>query len=191
MSTIEQQDQWRPRTAGEFQRFFQTDLAPCLQVCEQDRQRTARNVMLLLGIVAALAAIGALVVLANVPEPMALLFIAIPALATAGIGYHAITHGYRTRFKHNFVAQIVRFFGPGFEYDPIGHIGQHRFEQCRIFQHRIDRYRGEDYIAGQAGKTRFECSEIHAEYKTTHRGPKGQRRTQWHTIFRGDRKSVV
>ena len=180
MSTIQQQDLWRPRTAAEFAQFFQTDLAPCLKACEQDRRKTAGNVLMLFAALAILAAIAGMVVLSNVPNPLSLLFVALPALAIAGVCYTLMTSGYRTRFKNNFIAQVVRFFGPDFEYEPSGYIGQERFEQCRIFQHHIDRYSGEDHIQGQAGKTAFECSEVHAQYKV-----RTKNGTHWYTIFKG------
>lgn len=183
MTQVEQETEWKLRTAGEFQQFFQHDLAPCLAGCEADRKRVARNVVLLISIVGGLAVIAALFVL-NSGEPGLLMLVAIVAVAIIAIGYHAVTNSYRKKFKGELVSQIVRFLG-GFEYWPDRYIDQHRFLESRIFEHRIDRYRGEDFISGLAGKTHFECSEVHAEYKTTTTDSKGRRRTHWHTIFKG------
>ena len=65
------------------------------------------------------------------------------------------------------------------------YVPQHVFSNSRLFEHRIDRYSGEDHVSGTIGSTEMRFSEIHAEYKTTTRDSKGRTRTEWHTLFKG------
>lgn len=183
MSQLQQQD-WKLPTADEFVRFFQSDLAPYMADCESDRKKAVRNVILLVSIVVVIATIAVMFAL-NAGAQGLVIVIAIGAAAIMGIGYTLSIRDYRRAFKHILVARVVRFFGPDFEYDPDRCIPESQFAASRIFDHGIDRYRGEDFITGTAGKTRFECSEIYAEYKTTTTDSKGRRQTQWHTIFKG------
>lgn len=185
MSTISDTIEWKLRSAEEFAAYFQSDLSPCLAACEQDRQRAARNVTTIAIVALVLVMIAALVILSSGAPPMALIIVVIAGFAVAGIGSAYATSGFKQRYKHNLISQIVRFFGPDFRYQPENCVSESRFLQSRIFEHRIDRFGGEDYISGTAGKTRFECSELHAQYKTTTTDSKGRRRTQWHTIFKG------
>jgi len=185
VSTSSDTTTWKLRSAEEFAKYFQSDLAPCLAACEEDRQRAARNATTV-GIVAfVLAAIAGIVILSSGAPPMALIIVAIAGVAVAMAGVAYATSGFKQRYKHNLISQIVRFFGPDFGYQPENCVTESRFRQSRIFDQRIDRFSGEDYISGTAGQTRFECSELHAQYKTTTTDSKGRRHTQWHTIFKG------
>ena len=118
---------------------------------------------------------------------MPLLVVAIIAAIIIGAGYHFITRGYREEIPNlnSPAPRVIGFFGRDFGYNPDDRIAEGRFTEARIFDHHIDRYNGEDYISGTAGKTRFECSEVHAEYKTTSTDSKGNSHTEWHTIFKG------
>ena len=185
MTTINDTTEWKLRSPEEFASYFQSDLAPCLAACEADRQRAARNAITVAITAVVLGIIASLMILGSGGPPIALLMVAIVAIAVAVIGGGMATSGFKQRYKHNLIAQVVRFFGPDFEYQPENSVSENRFLQSRIFEQSIDRFKGEDYISGTAGKTRFECSELHAEYKTTSTDSKGRRQTQWHTIFKG------
>jgi hypothetical protein len=184
MSRMETQDQWRLRSSDEFRSFFQSDLARGLDALEEQRKSIMSNLKVLCVVLGTLAVAAAAAVLAA-GEPPFLFLVVFGLIIIGGIGHYVITHGFRDRFKTAIVTQMVRFFGPDFQYEPRGSVSRARFLESRIFDRRIDRYRGEDYISGTAGKTHFECSEVHAEYKTTTTDSKGRRQTHWHTIFKG------
>ena len=59
------------------------------------------------------------------------------------------------------------------------------YRSSDLFRKSFDRYKGDDLISGVIENTDFRCSELHTEYKTTTTDSKGNRRTRWHTIFRG------
>lgn len=177
------QSDWRLRSDEEFRAFFETDLAHHLHALEAERAGIASRLKVLLAVLGVLGAAAAIAVLSS-GEPGFIIFAILGLVLIGGIGYSIITHGFRARFKTAIVSQMVRFFGPDFKYSPAAHVSRDRFREGRIFTQGIDRYRGEDYITGTAGKTLFECSEVHAEYKTTTHS-KGRRQTHWHTIFKG------
>lgn len=92
---------------------------------------------------------------------------------------------YRHQFKEQLIRRLLTTYYPGIDYHPNRGISSSDFRQSRIYRHRIDRYKCEDLLSGTLGKTAFRFSEVHAEYKTTTTDSKGNRRTTWHTIFRG------
>ncbi|MFZ3052526.1 MAG: DUF3137 domain-containing protein, partial [Sulfuricurvum sp.] len=66
-------------------------------------------------------------------------------------------------------------------YNPDFMISQHLFERSQLFNHKVDRYNGNDYVKGSIDGVPLEFSDVHAEYQT--KDSKG--RTQWQTLFRG------
>lgn len=105
------------------------------------------------------------------------------AIGLAGWFFYARSE-FRDSFKQQIVGEVVRFFSPELDYDPKNCVRRPHFEAGRIFRDRIDRYHGEDRVAGRLGQTDFEFSELHVEYKTTSSNKNGSQ-TSWHTIFRG------
>lgn len=177
--------EWRLPTSAEFAQFANTNLRPVLAQCEADRRKVVSNLTMLFVVVGILAIGAGMLVMSGQPGPGPLLVVGIIALVIIAAGYHFITRDYRQKFKLNLVSRVIGFFGRDFEYNPGDMIPEGRFTEARIFDQHIDRYNGEDYINGTAGKTRFECSEVHAEYKTTSTDSKGRSHTEWHTIFKG------
>jgi hypothetical protein len=177
--------EWKLPTEQQFALFLKQNLMPVVAGCERERQGIVRHLTITWSIAGLVAAAGAAVLLSSEPHPLAVLFPILGGLLIAAVGYALITRGYRERFKVNVVQPIVGFFGPDYQYRPASYISQGDFRRSRLFNERIDRYRGEDLVTGTAGKTEFVFSEVHAEYKTTTTDSKGHRRTHWHTIFKG------
>jgi hypothetical protein len=88
-------------------------------------------------------------------------------------------------FKKGVIERIVKFVSPDLEYEPKNYVGSDSFERSRIFLQSVDRYSGDDMVRGKIDKTQIWFSEVKAEYKTTTTDSKGNRKTTWHTIFRG------
>ena len=94
---------------------------------------------------------------------------------------HILSRQYVNNFKIGIIDKIIKSIDENLTYARLSYIPKNIFTASQLFRHRIDRYRGDDYVNGMLGKTRVEFSEIHAEYKT--HDNKG--RTRYHTIFRG------
>lgn len=172
------------KTPEDFRQFYESDLRPVLEELDGRRRRIWRRFLAVLGValalaVAAMAAAGAW----HIP----FLFVVGPmvAIAVLALSWHVLTRGFRAEFKRQVIGAVAGFVDPSLSYHPKRHISQRQFKGNRIFDHRIDRFGGEDYVAGKIEATAIEFSEVHAEYKTTSRSSKGGSRTTWHTIFKG------
>ncbi|NNJ09021.1 DUF3137 domain-containing protein [Chloroflexales bacterium ZM16-3] len=164
--------------------LYQGELRPILDELEQRRLRARKRALLSAAIIVPIAIVLALV-LVRVIGPFGLI---IP-LAIGFIGWGFLVHGamqeYRSYFKSQVIARLAKVIDPDLSYMPGGGISEREFSDSEIYRHRIDRYRAEDRFSGRVGATAFHFSEVHAEYKTTTTDSKGNRRTTWHTIFRG------
>ena len=130
-----------------------------------------------------LAIMGYVSYLYHNPIPVIIIF-----AICIGVSFYKINPiwtNYYIKFKQGIIKEIVRFISKDLKYDHKKYISQNIFEMCGIYKSRIDRYNGDDMVWGNMGKTDIELSEIHAEYKTVTVNSKGQRRTLWHTIFKG------
>jgi len=173
------------KAISEFRSYYDTELRPALELLEGERKASLKKVT----IAATSLGVLVLVIVGGVlgsggPPQLALITAAIGAM----LGFGAtmlFTRDFRANFKNSIIRQIIQYVDPSLKYAPEGCISQGEFQSSTLFKHSIDRYKGEDLVDGQIDKTRIRFSELHAEYKTTTTDSKGNRRTQWHTIFKG------
>lgn len=91
---------------------------------------------------------------------------------------------YRHEFKQRVVSTALKSIDPSLEIEYKYGLPESDFINSQLFTQRPDRYQSEDQIYGNAGKTRFSFSEVHAEYKTETQTKNG-RQEHWHTILKG------
>ncbi len=173
------------KSLREFKAFYESDLMPVLQSFESRRKRILKSVLITLLVVAVLAVAVILSVSELRHNPTGMVVVGVVGVLVVCIVGFLVSRGFVHDFKVAVVGEIVKFVDPSLNYAPKNRISEHKFRGSRIFEHRIDRYRGEDYVAGKLGATEIEFSEIHAEYKTVTHDSKGRRHTHWHTIFKG------
>ncbi len=173
------------KSLDEFRSFYDTGLRPTIEGLEARRRSILKRFFIILAVVilvvvgATLAASGSD---ADGVVPVVGLVLGVIVLF---LSWWLLTRKFVDDFKQQVVGEIARFVDPSLTYSPKDYIRQDRFKASRIFLQGIDRYKGEDLVAGKIGATAIEFSEIHAEYKTTTTDSKGNSRTQWHTIFKG------
>ncbi len=170
---------------ADFRKYYDGTLRMTLEMLEEQRRKILRNIIIA-GVIAGVILIGGAAFILLAVGDAQLLFI--PLLiggGVFGVAYWLLTKDFVLVFKNKVIEKIVRFFDDSLRYNPAGKVSQGQFGASQIFLHRIDRYRGEDYVSGRIGKTEIEFSEIHAEYKTVSHDSKGRRQERWHTIFRG------
>jgi hypothetical protein len=113
----------------------------------------------------------------------------LPPLLIAAVVFGIVAYmkhrAYRADFKQEIMPEVVRFVSPDLRYDPADYVNMGFFEAGQLFKHSIDSYDGEDLVQGKLGKTAFEFSELHVQYKTESTDSKGRTTTHWHTIFKG------
>ena len=171
------------KTLEDLRAFYDTDLKARMDALEHHRRRTVKSC-----IIAALSMtiIGFLigVMIASASGPFFMIF---PTIAGVIIGIGIVigfSSGYCRDFKDIIVRGVIEFMEPDLRYFPEEGIDKEQFRASNLFQRHIDRYRREDLVKGRIGQTEVMFSEVHAEYKTTS-GTGKNRRTHWHTIFKG------
>ncbi|MBN2054052.1 DUF3137 domain-containing protein [bacterium] len=166
-------------------RFYDTELKSSLERLEGER-RQLRNRYIVTGIIAVVVIGGVYLGVKTFNLPS--LIIAAPIIIVAGAAYFLITpilKQFQANFKKGVIEPIVHFIEPGLRYSPDRCVAADTYHWSGLFPHHVDRYRGDDYVTGMLDRTQIEFSELHTEYKTTHRNSKGSQRSDWHTIFRG------
>ena len=180
----------------EFENFYKSELSNILD--EVERERKAFILCLLNRII--ITAIFSLVLLMIYNEnfnlelqfliPSHILFI----LFIIGIlfyfyGCYSKYKDYHKSYKTKVIGNIIKFIDDSLTYKPYDFIPKKKFVESNIFNTRIDRYTGSDYISGKVGYTAIEFSQIHAQYKTettyTDSNGRTHKSEQWHTIFQG------
>lgn len=161
------------------------ELTPVLEGFEGRRKQCVKRLVFVVCGAVILAVVAAAIALGYQASPNVLVFVGFGAVALAGVGYTWVTSDYKADFKRQVIPRVVEAYLPGLRYTAHGVVGESKFRASGIFNRRMDRYRGEDHIAGRLDKTDFEFSEVHAEYKTQTRTRKGGTRTTYHTIFKG------
>lgn len=163
----------------EFRQFYNDDLLPELTAFEDRRKGIIRNTGITAAVVAALAGIFLMIrfdywIVAAIAGPI-IVFVA----------FFAFRGNFAVDFKTSAISRMVKFMDPGLDYEIVGLVPEDLFVASRLFESRIDRYRGEDLVHGVVGKTEIAFSEIHAERREVTHDSKGRRRERWVTIFKG------
>ncbi len=173
------------KSIEDFKSFYESELRPVLEKLEGERKASLRNVGITAAVVAVIAAIIAGIIMSAGGNPQILLFVLIISAVIIAGSFWFFTKDFKLNFKNTIIRQIIEFVDPELSYKPMGKISRSEFKSSTLFKNRIDRYKGEDLVDGKIDKTAIRFSEIHAEYKTTSTDSKGNKKTQWHTIFKG------
>lgn len=170
------------KTFDEFSSFYSSELLNEIKILEQAREKTANKILLVVVPVGFLILAAALFIMSLGGEAAetAVYVIFFGFLICAAISAW-MAKGYVSDFKEKVIARIVKFLDPSFIYHKDQYISLDEFRRSKIFLQGVDRYSGDDYVAGVIGSTAANFSEIHAQYVT--RDSKGRTRT--HTIFKG------
>jgi len=95
--------------------------------------------------------------------------------------YNIKVSGYVSLFKDQIIEKLVLFVDDSLRYSKNGSIGKHEYRRSSLFPQNIDRYIGDDLVAGRVDGVDIRFSEVHTEVKK--KGNKGK--TYWKTIFKG------
>ncbi len=171
------------KSPNDLQTFYDTTLKTQIDALEQRRRRALNGCFITAGIVVAAAIVIAAMTIPT-GEPVFFALILIGGVGVVVAAYVLFTSGYRRDFKNTIVRGVIEFMEPNLRYYPDQGISSRQFQQSELFKQRIDRYRCEDLVQGRIGQTDVAFSEVHAQYKTSS-GSGKNRRTHWHTIFKG------
>jgi len=173
------------KSLNDLREFYLKTLRPDLKVLDDRRKKIVRKLFLIGVPTLIVVGLCLLVIFANELEIKVVFIPLFLGIAVMAVAYRLLTKKFIADFKSSIIQRIVRFVDENLRYLSSACVSESDFKASRIFRHRIDRYRGDDLVQGRSGKTDVKFSEVHAEYKTETRDSKGNRRTQWHTIFKG------
>lgn len=173
------------KTYIEFFRMYRSQLLPALSNLEPVRK--AALLALLKGLFFILIGAAGSMALFRSGKAIGLVL----GLVPLGVGiYYLYRYGQKKRnyaeaFKEHIIREMVKLIDPNLQYHPQLRITESEYRQSDIFRNPIDRYSGDDLVAGTLGVTRCRFSELHHQEKKECTDSKGRRRTYWVTIFKG------
>lgn len=91
---------------------------------------------------------------------------------------------YKMAFKRDVIGTALKSIDESLTLEPSLGIYEQEFVESQLFSTSPDRYKTEDLVRGNAGKTAFYFAEVHAEYRTEEKTDNGKR-IEWHDIFKG------
>jgi hypothetical protein len=169
------------KSISELTDFYYNDLHPDLQELEKERKLVATKFVKAAAVLAAIALGISYWIYAEAGFSDVIFFVLFAAVALGGVLYRFMIKDYAAGFKYKVIRPLIEAIEKELRYSPDAHIPRTLFERSRIFDRRIDRFRGNDLVKGSIDFIPLQFSDLHAEYKT--KDSKG--RTTWHTIFRG------
>jgi len=175
------------KSIQEFEQFFNTSLKTDLSNLDLRRKRIVKRFLIMLFLIfIPLVAVSLLLQFYMQINNIALIG-CIVAVVVAILIYFLWVRDklFYNDFKSQVINRIVYFISPELQYNAKDSVNVSEFVTSRLFMHSVDRFKGDDLVFGKIEKTAFRFSEIKAEYKTTTVDSKGNRKTQWHTLFKG------
>lgn len=184
------------KTLDQFRTFFDAELSRDLMEMENIRLELAGRVVKLnktfgftliaLALFTAFSIAGAFYLAEwlfffSVPT----IFVIVGFLIAWAIRYTKMTKNYAPEFKQKVISRIIRFIDPNLQYEPEKMVGPEEYQASGLFRSRPDRYKGDDLVHGTLGGTAVRFSELHTQYKRETRDSKGNRKVEYHTIFKG------
>lgn len=172
-------------SAESFDQLYSTRLLPALESLEQERKAALKIFWTALTIL--LTEVPLILIALFIGHPAAFLLLA-PSLVFAilrFIDYGKKKTAYAQAFKEKVIGSMVKARNEQLLYSPGASISVSEYVASGIFRSRIDRYTGDDLIAGTLGVTAVKFSEVHHEEKQVTTDSKGHRRETWVTIFKG------
>ncbi len=161
------------KSLEELKQYYFEKLLPDLEILETERIKVCQKIIPWSAVIILVAA----AVSFYLKNPVFVFFGIIGCLGLI----NALSRKYVRDFKADIIEKIIKSIDENLVYSPEQYIPETTFKFCRIFQHRIDRYYGDDHVQGILGKTRLEFSEVHAKYIT----PDSRGNTQENPIFDG------
>jgi hypothetical protein len=168
----------------DFDSYYDEELLPRLRDLEA---RRAAAVSRFWKTLAVCLLVGGAAVAGGVASRRIVLVIGGTGIAIAGIllAHTSLLGPISKEAKREVVGSVARFVEASLRYDPEDCITEREFRNSMLFRQDVDRYRGEDLVAGRIGATEIRFSEVHAEYRTSSTNSKGHTRHTYHTIFKG------
>jgi len=169
------------KSISELTDFYYKTLHPVLQELEKELTHLKHRVITI-GII--YSVIFGLLLLFLFTTNFSLDMIVFTLFAYIGIGgfiYKYLIKDYRSQFKEKIISPLIQAIDENLNYAAHMHVDPLHFTRSKLFNSRVDRVHGNDYVHGKIEGISIQFSDFHAEKK--HKDSKG--RTSWSTIFQG------
>jgi hypothetical protein len=167
------------KTVEELREFYTSKIVPELGPLEEERKKILKKfITACLIVVPVFALFGFLT--AGFSDNFGIFFFILGVVVLVFI-YHFLIKDYRSAFKTAVIEKIVKFIDKGLVYSKFGKVSQSLYAMSGLFRKNLDKYTGDDHVAGTVGKTGVEFSELYTSYET--RDSKG--RKSEHVVFKG------
>ena len=164
--------------------YYYKELYPIVKELDKKREEVKKRTLWIFGVIFFFMTLGTLLYIKNSSQVDYLnlgIYYALLIVAIYSFVLKFTSKDYVVEFKHRVIRPLVEFIDPSLRYTPNAHIPLHIFTKSKIIKSRIDRYSGNDYVAGVVDGVKIEFSDVHAQQK--HTDSKG--RTHYETLFQG------
>jgi len=169
------------KSASELTNYYYKTLYPALQKLEKQRVQLTHRIFVVGVTYSAIALLIGATFLKSFASIELLMFAAFAYIAGGSLIYKLLTKEYKNIFKDKIIAPLIKAMHPNLSYAPESHINPLYFTRSKLFNSRVDRVRGNDYVHGNIDGVEIQFSDFHAQKR--HKDSKG--RTSWSTIFQG------
>ena len=170
------------KSLSQLTNFYYKVLFKPLKILENKRKEL-RHRIILLGV---LFTIGSLVLyslifsLSNTNFNIIIYFV-FGYIAIGAYAYKILIKDYTKEFKEKIIGPLIVELDSNLNYMPNRHIPQRYFQSSKIFNSRIDRFTGNDFVEGKIDGVHIKFSDIHAEKKSR----TSNNNDSWSTLFQG------
>lgn len=161
--------------------YYYKKLYPTLKRLEKERVQLKHRVVVIGVIYSTLALVVAVATFKSLHSLDLLFFMLFGYVALGRFLYNFLTKEYKSSFKDAVIAPLIESIHPSLRYMPQLHIDPIYFTRSRLFNQKVDRVRGNDYVTGEIEGTKIQFSDFHVQKR--HKDSKG--RDSWSTIFQG------
>jgi len=170
------------KTSSELTDFYYKTLFPIIEDLEKKRKQL-RYRLIIVAIVYTFVFFLIFLALSStdVFAGDAIGFLGVAYVALGGIIYKFLVKDYTSEFKNKVIEPLIKELDENLNYSKNLHVPQRIFEHSEIFQSRIDRINGNDFVKGHIDGVKIQFSDIHAEK----RNKSSKNNDTWQTIFQG------
>jgi len=169
------------KNTSELTDFYYKTLYPVLQALEKERTQLKHRIVTVGVIYTVVVGFIAITLFSSFFNLDMIAFFAFAYFAGGGIIYKFLIKEYRSEFKQKVISPLINAIDENLNYTAHLHIDPLHFSRSKLFNSRVDRVSGNDYVNGKVDGINIQFSDFHAEKK--HKDSKG--RTSWSTIFQG------
>lgn len=159
------------KSTSELTDFYYKTLYPVLEELEKEREQLKHRIITLGVIYTVVVALIALV-LFGTKDINILIFIAFAYITGGGLIYKFLVKDYTSEFKEKIIFPLITAMDENLNYSAYSHIDSSHFRDSKIFNTRVDRVSGNDYVYGEVDGIKIQFSDFHAEKK--HKDSKGR-----------------